>query len=188
VTGGYGHTFSPLKTGGIVTTTPVETSKGSVGGDYRILQGCEDRPWKTSDGTIWPNVPLPDWQSEWDAYPRAAFPNQPPVRFTGDVRGVPYDTLMVFNPYEAERMARTIYKYAKQNPSLWKDHDPSTNIPNFSISVEIADDMGTHTFYPWRDFEVEKLVISTGGGKKFRIYAYDSYNNGLFNDTEYFLK
>jgi hypothetical protein len=187
-TGGYGYTFSPLKTGDVVKTAPVETSKGSVGGDYKILQGMEDKPWKTSDGTVWPNVPLPAWQSEWDAYPGVTFPDQPPVRFTGDVRGVPYDTLMVFNSYEVERMVRTIYKYARQNPSLWKDHDPSANIPNFTISIEIADDMGYNTFYPWRDWEVEKQVTSTGGGTVFRIYAYDSYNNGKFSDTEYFMK
>jgi hypothetical protein len=188
LTGGYGFAFSPLKTGDIVSVSPVATSKGSVGGDYKILRGPEDKPWKTADGTLWPNVPLPAWQSEWDSYPRLIFPDQPPVRFTGETYGFPYDTLMVFNPYEAERMARTIYKYAKQNPSLWKNHDPSTNVPNFTISVEITDDMGPHTFYPWRDSEIEKLVVSTGGGKTFRIYAYDSYNNGKFLDTEYFMK
>jgi hypothetical protein len=187
-TGGYGYTFNPLKTGDTVTTSPVETSKGSVGGDYKILQGSEDKPWKTADGTVWPNVPLPAWQSEWDGYPRVTFPDQPPVRFTGDVRDIPYDTLMMFNPYEVERMVRTIYKYAKQNPSLWKNHDPSANIPNFSISIEIADDMGYNTFYPWRDWEIEKQVTSTYAEKVFRIYAYDSYNNGKFSDTEYFMK
>jgi hypothetical protein len=187
-TGGYGYTFNPLKTGDTVKTAPTENSRGSVGGEYKIVQGTEDKPWKTADGTVWPNVPLPAWQSEWDAYPRVIFPDQPPVRFTGDVRGTPYDTLMVFNPYEVERMVRTIYRYAKQNPLLWKDHDPGANIPNFSISIEIADDMGPHTFYPWRDWEIEQFVKSTGGGTVIRIYAYDSYNNGLFNDTEYFMK
>ncbi|MDR1321155.1 MAG: hypothetical protein LBK56_06975 [Gracilibacteraceae bacterium] len=188
LTGGYGFAFSPLKTGDIVNVSPVATSKGSVGGDYKILRGPEDRPWKTADGTLWPNVPLPAWQSEWDSYPRLTFPGQPPVRFTGETYGFPYDTLMVFNPYEVERMARTIYKYARQNPLLWKNHDPSTNIPNFTISVEITDDMGPHTFYPWRDWEIEKFVKSTGGGTVIRIYAYDSYNNGKFLDTEYFMK
>jgi hypothetical protein len=187
-TGGYGYTFSPLKTGDIVTTSPVEGSKGSVGGDYKILQGSEDKPWKTADGTVWPNVPLPAWQNEWDDYPRVIFPEQPPVRFTGDVRGTSYDTLLVFNPYEVERMVRTIHGYAKQNPLLWKNHDPSTNTPNFTIKVEITDDMGPHTFYPWRDWEIEKFVKSTGGGTVISVYAYDSYNNGKFLDTEYFMK
>ncbi|MDR1320301.1 MAG: hypothetical protein LBK56_02595 [Gracilibacteraceae bacterium] len=188
LTGGYGYAFSPLKTGDIVSVSPVATSKGSVGGDYKILRGPEDKPWKTADGTLWPNAALPAWQSEWDSYPRLTFPNQPPVRFTGETYGFPYDTLMVFNPYEVERMARTIYKYARQNPLLWKNHDPSTNIPNFTISVEITNDMGPHTFYPWRDWEIEKFVKSTGGGTVIRIYAYDSYNNGKFLDTEYFMK
>jgi hypothetical protein len=107
--GGYGTVYSPLKTGDVVRTAPVEGSRGSVGGDYAITQGAEDKPWKTADGTVWPNVPLPAWQAEWDGYPRVSFPEQPPVRFTGDVRGTPYDTLMVFNAYEVERMIRTIY-------------------------------------------------------------------------------
>jgi hypothetical protein len=186
--GGYGTIYSPLKTGDVVRTAPVESSRGSVGGDYAIAQGAEDKTWKTADGTVWPNVPLPAWQSEWNGYPRVSFPEQPPVRFTGDVRGMPYDTLMVFNAYEVERMIRTIYKYAKDNPLLWKDHDPSTNIPIFTVKIEITDDMGPHTFYPWRDWEIEKLVRSTGGGTEIRIYAYDSYNNGQFNDTEYFMR
>jgi hypothetical protein len=188
-TGGYGYTFSPLKTGDTVKTSPVESAKGSVGGDYKILRGPEDKPWKTADGTVRPNVPLPAWQSEWDEYPRVTFPTLPPVHFTGETAyGNRYDTLMMLNPYEIERMVRTIYKYAKQNPLLWKDKNPSANIPNFTISVEFADDMTYNTFYPWRDWEVEKLVTSTGGGKKFRIYAYDNYNFGNFIDTEYFMK
>jgi hypothetical protein len=186
--GGYGYAFNPLKTGAVVKTAPVESSKGSVGGDYKITQGCEDKPWKTSDGTVWPNVALPAWQSEWNGYPRLSFPDQPPIRFTGGVNGAPYDTLMVFNPYEVERMVRTIYKYAKNNPYLWKNDDPSANIPNFTVKIEIADDMGYNTFYPWRDWEVEKLVKSTYPEKVFRIYAYDTYNNGKFLDTEYFIK
>jgi hypothetical protein len=188
LTGGYGYSFSPLKTGEIVSVSPVATSKGSVGGDYKILRGPEDKPWKTADGALWPNVPLPAWQSEWDSYPRLTFPSQPPVRFTGETYGFPYDTLMVFNPYEVERMARTIYKYAPQNPSLWKDKNPAGNIPYFTIKVEYASDMAYNTFYPWRDFEIKNQVLSTGGGKVFRIYAYDTYNNGEFLDTEYFMK
>jgi hypothetical protein len=94
----------------------------------------------------------------------------------------------MLNSYEIERMIRTIYKYAPQNPSLWKDKDPRTNIPNFTIKVEYTSDMAYNTFYPWRDFEVEKLVKSTFAGKEFRIYAYDTYNNGEFLDTEYFMK
>jgi hypothetical protein len=185
---GYGYTFSPLKTGDVVKTSPVESSAGSVGGDYTILKGMEDTPWKTADGKVWPDVPLPAWQSEWDNYPKITFPDQPPVRFTGDVRGASYDTLYVFNPYEVERMIRTIYIYAKQNPSLWQNRDPSSNIPNFSIQVIFESDMSYNTFFPWRDWEIEKFVTSTGGGTVIRIYAYDSYNNGMFNDTEYFLK
>jgi hypothetical protein len=187
-TGGYGYTFSPLKTGDVVKTSPVEASPGSVGGEYMITKGSEDKSWKTSDGTVWPNVPLPAWQSAWDAYPRVSFPNQPPVRFTGSTRDAPYDDLMVFNPYEVERLVRTIYIYAQNNPYLWKDDDPASNIPNFTISIEIAEDMGYNTFYPWRDWEVEKLVNSTYPGKVFRVYAYDSYNHGEFIDTEYFIK
>jgi hypothetical protein len=186
--GGYGTVYSPLHRGDVVKTAPVESSNGSVGGDYTILKGMEDKAWKTSDGTVWPNVPLPAWQPEWDVYPRVIFPEQPPVHFTGNVRGAAYDDLMVFNPYEVERMARTIYKYAKNNSRLWKNYDPASNIPIFTISVEIADDMGYNTFYPWRDWEVEKLVNSTYPEKVFRVYAYDSYNNGEFVDTEYFIK
>jgi hypothetical protein len=48
--------------------------------------------------------------------------------------------------------------------------------------------MAYNTFYPWRDFEIEKFVKSTGGGTEFRIYAYDNYNLGRFVDTEYFMK
>jgi hypothetical protein len=187
-TSGYGYTFSPLKTGDIIKTAPVDSAKGSVGGDYTIRKGCEDKPWKTADGTVWPNVPLTAWQSAWDSYPLVSFPTLPPVHFTGDVRGTPYDTLLVLNPYEIERMVRTIYKYAAQNPSLWQNHDPATNIPNFSIKITYTDDMVYNTFYPWRDWEIEKFVAATGDGTEFRVYAYDSYNNGLFNDTEYFLK
>jgi hypothetical protein len=188
-TGGYGHTFSPLKTGDTVKTSPVESAKGSVGGDYKILRGPEDKPWKTADGTVWPNVPLPAWQSEWDEYPRVTFPTLPPVHFMGETAyGSRYDTLMILNQYEIERMVRTIYKYARQNPSLWKDKDPGANIPNFTISVEYASDMVYNTFYPWRDSEIERFVTSTGGGTEFRIYAYDNYNFGNFIDTEYFMK
>jgi hypothetical protein len=193
VSGGYGYTFNPLKSGDVVKTVPVVSSRGSVGGDYAITQGAEDKPWETADGTIWPNVALPAWQTEWDSYLRVSFPSQPPVHFNGDVflqgqKVGTEDVLLMFNPYEVERMIRTIYVYAKQNPLLWKDHDPSTNIPNFTIKVEITDDMGPHTFYPWRDWEIEQFVRSTGGGTIIRIYAYDSYNNGKFLDTEYFMK
>jgi hypothetical protein len=186
--GGYGYTFNPLKTGDIVKTAPVDSARGSVGGDYLIGKGQEDKPWKTSDGTFWPNAPLPAWQSEWDGYGRVAIPAPTPVHFTGTVGSATYDRLMVFNGYEIERMIRTIYKYAGNNPSLWKGRDPSANTPNFTIKVEYADDMVYNTFYPWRDFEVEKLVNSTGAGKVFRIYAYDTYNKGEFIDTEYFIK
>jgi hypothetical protein len=187
-TGGYGTVYAPLKAGTTVKTEPSADSKGSVGGDYFIEKGPEDSPWKTSEGLTWPNVPLPEWQSEWDTYPRVEIPERPPVRFTGEVYGHAYDTLMILNRYEIERMIRTIYKYAKQNPSLWKDHDPSGNVPNFTIKVEFTDDMSYNTFYPWRDFEIEKFVKSTGGGTEFRIYAYDNYNLGRFVDTEYFMK
>jgi hypothetical protein len=85
-------------------------------------------------------------------------------------------------------MVRTRYIYAKQNPSLWENRDPSSNIPNFSIQVTFESDMSYNTFYPWRDWEIEKYVKSTGGDTVFRIYVYDSYNNSVFNDTEYFLK
>jgi hypothetical protein len=115
-------------------------------------------------------------------------PNPAPIHFIWESYGHEFDTLLVFNPYEVERMIRTIYRYAKENPSLWKDKNPASNIPNFSIQVEYADDMVYNTFYPWRDSEIEKLVISTGGGKEFRIYAVDDYNQGKFVDTEYFIK
>ena len=178
-TGGYGTVYNPLRAGDVVKTPS---------GDYTIMQGAEDMPWRTSDGTTWPNVPLPAWQPHWDSYPRVALPDPPAVRHTGTRTGTAYDTLYVFNGYEVERMIRTIYRYAINNPSLWQDRNPGGNIPNFTIAVEFTDDMVYNTFYPWRDMEVEKLVNSTFGGKEFRIYAVDNYNNGRFVDTEYFIK
>ena len=186
--GGYDTVFTPLKTGDIIKVEPVATSIGSVGGEYEILRGIEDRPWKTADGKDWPRLPLPEWRDEWDDYPSVEIPYYPPVRFTGETQGHPYDTLMIVNPYEIERMIRTIYIYAKDNPALWMNRDPAGNIPNFSIKVEIANDMGYNTFYPWRDVEMEKQTKFTGSEKVFRIYAYDTYNNGKFVDTEYFVK
>jgi hypothetical protein len=178
-TGGYGTVYRPLKKGDVVNTSS---------GDYIITQGAEDKPWQTSDGTTWPDVPLPSWQPEWDTYPRVAMPSPRTERYTGTRYGASYDTLYVFNDYEVERMIRTIYRYAKNNPSLWQDGNPASNVPFFSIKVEFTDDMTYNTFYPWRDWEVEKLVNSTFGGKEFRIYAVDDYNNGKFVDTEYFIK
>jgi hypothetical protein len=188
VTDGYGTVFNMYKTGDVIKTKANPDIPNSVGGDYKVKIGAEDKTWKTGDGKVWPNQPLPEWQSEWDNYPKVEMPEVLTSHFKGDVHGMGFDTVMITNQYEIERMIRTIYKYAKQNPSLWKDRDPSTNIPNFTIKAEFTDDMALHTFYPWREWAMESFVEHTGIGKEFKIYVYDTYNNGLFLDTEYFLR
>lgn len=167
-TGGYGTTSQTTKKGDVIDTTD---------GTYTI-----EVPKTTKESA------LPTWQEEWDAYPRVEFPTGVPERYKGTVGKYTYDSINIVNEYELERLIRTIYAYAKQNPDLWKDDNPSTNIPNFSIKIGFEDDMVYNTFYPWRDSEVENLVVSTFGGTVFRIYAVDVYNNGKFNETQYFLK
>ncbi|GHU58621.1 hypothetical protein FACS1894133_3730 [Clostridia bacterium] len=185
---GYGTVFDMYKTGDIIKTAANPDIPGTVGGDYLVKKGALDNPWKTADGKVFPNQPLPQWQSEWNSYPKVTIPDVLTSHFKGTVHNSAYDTVMVTNRYEIERMIRTIYKYAKENPSLWKDKNPATNIPNFTIKVVMDDDMAVNTFYPWRDWGVESFVKHTGSGKQFRIYAYDTYNNGSFIDTEYFIK
>jgi hypothetical protein len=96
----------------------------------------------------------------------------------------------MFNAYETERMIRTICKYAKNNPSLWQNRDPSSNIPAFTIVVERTEGIG---FYPWEnaivpgELTVKSNVESSAKDAVFRIYALDSYNLGKYTDTIYFM-
>lgn len=150
-------------------------------GDYLIEVGKTEK--------IKEEAALPEWQKEWGEYPKIEFPTDTTAqRAISKVGDKAYDFVQKVNLYELERMIRTIYKYAKENNSLWENRDPSTNIPNFSIKIEYTDDMGYHTFYPWRDSQIESMVLSTGGSSEFRIYAIDVYNNGKFMETQYFLK
>ncbi|MDR2088521.1 MAG: hypothetical protein LBP73_04105 [Clostridiales Family XIII bacterium] len=190
-TSGYGTAPKILKPGDVVKTTD---------GDYTVTAGQLERQAELErhglefGKPLAPDAPLPAWQSEWDGYPRVSIPAPTPVRYRGDIRGAAYDSMTVFNSYEVERVIRTIYAYAKNNPSLWQDKNPATNVPNFTIKVEYADDMETGVFYPWEnaivpgEAAVKKKVESTGGGAIFRIYVIDDYNNGKYLDTQYFMK
>lgn len=168
LTGGYGTVSKTTKAGNVISTTD---------GKYTITKGKTDK-----------EAALPEWQPEWNSYPRVKIPSVTPVRYSGATHAYKYDSMLVLNEYEIERMIRTIYKYAKQNPYLWENSDPSTNNPNFSIKVVYEEDMAYNTFYPWRDWEIEKQVINLADNAELRIYVVDKYNNGEFIGTEYYMK
>jgi len=184
---GYGTAPKILRPGDVIRT---------ANGDYNILSGQLERQAELDRHNLEfgrplsPDAPLPSWQREWDGYPRVAIPDVLPVRYSNGA----YDTLYIFNSYEVERMIRTIYTQAKNNPSLWQGRDPSTNIPNFTILVEITDEMAQTPFFPWEnaivpaETTVRNKVASATGGTVFRVYVVDEYNNGKYLDTQYFMK
>jgi hypothetical protein len=191
-TGGYGTTPKILKPGDVVQT---------ANGDYDIEAGQLERQAELArhglefGKPLAPDAPLPAWQSEWDAYPRVTIPDVKPVRQSGDViiqgqKVGTRDSLEVFNAYEVERMVRTIHGYAKQYPALWKDRDPSANIPAFTVVAERTEGLG---FYPWEnavvpgETNVKNKVASGSAGRVFRVFAYDEYENGKYTNTIYLM-
>jgi hypothetical protein len=191
-TGGYGTAPKILKPGDAVKT---------ANGDYPVKAGQLERQTELAGHglafgrPLAPDAPLPAWQSAWDSYPRVNIPNIAPVRFTGDIiiggqKAGTRDSLEVFNPYETERMIRTVYRYAKNNPALWQNRDPSANVPHFTVVVERTEGLG---FYPWEnaavpgEAAVKSKVESGAFGGVFRIYAYDDYENGKYTDTVYLM-
>jgi hypothetical protein len=191
--GGYGTAPKILKPGDTVKTE---------NGDYRIEAGQLERQAELErhglefGRPLAPDAPLPAWQSEWDNYPRVTIPDTKPVRSAGDViiegqKVGTRDSLEAFNAYEVERLIRTIYKYAKNNPSLWQNRDPASNVPAFTVVVERTEGIG---FYPWEnavvpgETTVKNKVESGVSGCVFRVYASDSYNFGKYIDTAYFMK
>jgi hypothetical protein len=190
--GGYGTTPKILKPGDVVQT---------ANGDYNIEAGQLERQAELArhglefGKPLAPDAPLPAWQSEWDAYPRVTIPDVKPVRQSGDViiqgqKVGTRDSLEVFNAYEVERMVRTIYKYAKRNPALWKDRDPSANVPAFTVVAERTEGLG---FYPWENAVVpaetnmKNKVASGSAGRVFRVFAHDEYENGKYTNTIYLM-
>jgi hypothetical protein len=183
----YNHDimFNPLRTGDKITVKHSEKFPASLSGTITIKKDMfqiEDERNKLdvnfSDITY--GAELPEWQEKWDSFPEIEFADTEPVAFKSGNR----TRLEVFNAYEVERMIRTIYITAADNPDLWKDK--ALTIPNFTIKVCAPEDFSSNNFYPWRGgVSVEGKVKPATGGNTFYIYALDIYLDGNFKDTEY---
>jgi len=176
--------FTPLRTGDVVKTAHIDKWKSSIGGDYTITKDCyEVEAERNKAGVNFSDIPygapLPDWNTAWNSFPAVTVNDPETVHYKSGQN----DRLDVYNAYEAERMIRAIYTYAKDNPNLWKD--TARTIPNFTIVSEYPDN-NQGWFFPWRGgICVEGKVSPAAGGNVFHIYALDVYYNGEFKDTEY---
>jgi hypothetical protein len=177
--------FAPLRTGDAVKTQHIEKAAASIGGDYKITQDCyETEATRNRAGVNFSDLAygaaLPEWKAEWDNFPAVEVKDPETVRYKSGQN----DRLDVYNTYEAERMIRAIYAYAKDEPRLWKDQ--ARTVPNFKIVSEYPPDYGKGWFFPWRGgLCVEGQVKSLSAGGAIHIYALDVYYNGEFKDTEY---
>jgi len=178
-------TFSPLRKGDVVKAEHIDKAQASVSGEYAITKDCyEVEASRNKAGVNFSDIPygapLPEWKAEWDSFPAVEIKDPETVRY----RSGQNDRLDVYNAYEAERMIRAIYAYAKDEARLWKDG--AKTIPNFTIVSEYPPDYGKGWFFPWRGgLCVEGQVKSLPAGGTIHIYALDVYYNGEFKDTEY---
>jgi len=177
--------FTPLRTGDVVKTEHIDKALLSIGGEYAITKDCyqleaERDAAHVNFSDIPYGAPLPEWRAEWNGFPAVEVRDPETVRY---ITSNGNDRLEVYNAYEAERMVRAIYIYAKDNPDLWKD--TARTIPNFTIVSEYSIN-NRGWFFPWRGgLCVEGKVKPAVAGNVFHIYALDVYYNGAFKDTEY---
>ena len=182
---GHDVRFAPLRTGDVIKTEHIDKAPVSISGEYRVTADCYDVEAKRNQAgvnfcDIPYGAPLPEWRLEWNGFPAVEVRDPETVRYKSNQN----DRLDVYNAYEAERMVRAIYAYAKNEPYLWKDS--ARTIPNFAIVSEYPPDYGKGWFFPWRGgICVEGKVKSLPAGGTIHIYALDVYYNGEFKDTEY---
>ena len=177
--------FEPLRTGDIVRTERIAKVPSSIAGDYLIKKDMFEVEADRESANVNFNdlsygAPLPEWNPEWDGFPAVAVNDPETVRYMSGQN----DRLEVYNEYEAERMIRAVYAYAKGEARLWKDE--ARTVPNFTIVSEYPENYGKGWFFPWRGgLVVEGKVRTLPAGGTIYIFALDVYYNGEFKDTEY---
>ena len=124
-----------------------------------------------------PVGPLPTPTCDWSAFPQKALPRVD-IRHFADQYG---DDLFVRNLYETRRMEYTIYNALGKEPGAWRDGRPLAAV---QLTIRAEDEAYTHSFWPWRDSELEKLVHSRPNSRYY-VEAWDYYHNGIFQYTRY---
>ena len=89
--------------------------------------------------------------------------------------------MFIRNLYETRRMEYTIYNALGKEPSAWRSGKPLTTV---QLTIRAEDEAYTHSFWPWRDSELEKLVHSRPNSRYY-VEAWDVFKNGKFLYTEY---
>jgi hypothetical protein len=177
--------FAPLKKGDVVKTKHIDRARISIGGKYKITKDmfeteAQRNRLKINFCDIPYGAPLPKWDKAWNGFPAVTAKDPETVRYMDGKN----DRLDVYDAYEVERMARSIYAYAKEIPRLWKDE--ARTVPNFTIVSEYPPDYGKGWFFPWHDgLCVKGTVKSIIAGGTIHVYALDVYYNGAFKDIEY---
>ncbi len=120
---------------------------------------------------------LPVPTCDWSAFPKLNAPKAEVRHFAHDDG----DSMFIRNLYETRRMEYTIYNALGKEPSAWRSGKPLTTV---QLTIRAEDEAYTHSFWPWRDSELEKLVHSRPNSRYY-VEAWDYYHKGIFQYTRY---
>lgn len=150
------------------------------GTDYTITDVSRYDKSLFASGAL-PELPTPT--CDWSSFPEVELP-EPEARHFDLEAG---DYLFIRNLYESRRMQYTIQNLAGSHPDTSRNGKleyGSKGTPAVRIRLTIDPSLTAHSFWPWRESELERLFNSCPPGT-YSMEAWDVYRNGVYLYTEY---
>lgn len=126
---------------------------------------------------------LPSATCDWSSFPEVELPKPEARHF--DLETGNY--LFIRNLYESRRMQYTIQNLAGNHPETSRNGKleyGSKGTPAVRIKLTIDPGLTAHSFWPWRESDLENLFNSCPPGT-YSMEAWDVYRNGVYRYTEY---
>lgn len=126
---------------------------------------------------------LPAPTCDWSSFPEVELP-EPEARHFNLEAG---DYLFIRNLYETRRMQYTLQNLAGNHPDTRQNGQlkyGAKGTPAVRIRLTIDPSLTAHSFWPWRESELEDLFNSCPPGT-YSMEAWDVFRNGVYMYTEY---
>lgn len=121
---------------------------------------------------------LPTQKGDWSNLPTLTMPEVKVTHYKDNFG----DSMYITNLYEMERMKITLYNLIANESSCWEG-----NTPLATVTLGFDSLSNVPVMWPWDEQQIIDLFQSRPISN-FRVYASDYYNNGIFQQTIYYVR